>query len=105
MNITLPLNYQSILLLTLNCQDIILCLRIIRFYNTIFGSIGMDCVVSEQCYKGIISQRHHRKMTILWSIFWVHFMVFFGGPFFGHFPMIPLSNSMVKKSGSQIMTM
>ena len=37
----------------------------------------MDCVIGEQCYKEIISRRHHRKMTILWSIF--------SGPFYGHF--------------------
>ena len=32
-----------------------------------FGSIGMDCVISEPCYKGAILQRNYRKMTILWS--------------------------------------
>ena len=29
------------------------------------GSIGMDCVISEQCYKGTILQLCNRKMTIL----------------------------------------
>ena len=31
------------------------------------GSIGMDCVVSESCYRGTILQWNYRKITILWS--------------------------------------
>ena len=31
------------------------------------GSIGLDDVISELCYKATILQRNYRKMTILWS--------------------------------------
>ena len=30
------------------------------------GSIGMDRVISEPCYKETILQRNYRKMTIKW---------------------------------------
>ena len=32
-----------------------------------FGSIDMDSVISEPCYKGTGLQRNYRKMTISWS--------------------------------------
>ena len=28
--------------------------------------MGMDCAISELCYKGTILQTSHRKMTIPW---------------------------------------
>ena len=31
------------------------------------GSIGIDNAISEICYKGTITQRNFREMTILWS--------------------------------------
>ena len=46
-----------------------------------FGSIEMDCAISESCYKGKTLQRNDRKMTIEWS-----------------FPIIPLENYMVIKN-------
>ena len=55
---------------TVQCSPfIVLCL----------GAIGMDRVISEQCYKWKILQSNYRKMTI-----------------HGHFPIIPLENSMEK---------
>ena len=53
----------------------------------------MDCVISELCYKGIILQRNYRKLP------------FYKGvieklPFYGHFPIIPLQNSMAKRLGA-----
>ena len=32
-------------------------------YNTMYGFIGMDLIISEVCYKGTILQRNYRKMT------------------------------------------
>ena len=53
-----------------------------------FGSIEMDCAISESCYKGKTLQRNDRKTTMEWS-----------------FHIIPLENSMViKKLGSHNMT-
>ena len=37
------------------------------FITLCLGSIGMDHVVSEFCYKETILQSNYRKMTILWS--------------------------------------
>ena len=46
-------------------------------YNAMFGltlgSIGMDCVIRESCYKGTILQKNYRKII-----------------FYGHFPIIPM---------------
>ena len=55
------------------------------FFKTVnitlcLGSIGMDCIITETCYKGTILQKNYRKMTI------------------------PLSNFMVKIFGSPNMT-
>ena len=50
------------------------------FIMLCLGSIGMDHVISEPCYKGAILQRKYRKMTI--------------------FPKLPLYNSMVKHMGA-----
>ena len=33
-------------------------------YNTILEYIGMDCVISELCYKGTILQWNKRKLTM-----------------------------------------
>ena len=40
---------------------LIQCCAFIMLY---LGSIGMDCVRSESCYKGITLRRNYRKMTI-----------------------------------------
>ena len=37
------------------------------FIALCFGSIEMDHVISEPCYKRTILQWNYRKMTILWS--------------------------------------
>ena len=42
------------------------------------GSIGMDCVISELCYKGTILQRNYRKMTIKWSFYYNSLVKFHG---------------------------
>ena len=42
------------------------------------GSIGMDRVISELCYKGTILQRNYRKMTIKWSFSYNSFVKFHG---------------------------
>ena len=42
----------------------------------IFGSIEMDLVISEPCYKGTILQRNYRKMTIIWSFSYNSFVKF-----------------------------
>ena len=34
------------------------------FITHCLGSIGMDCVITETCYKGTILQKNYRKMTI-----------------------------------------
>ena len=36
------------------------------FIMLCLGSIGMDSVISESCYKGTILQMNYRKMTIKW---------------------------------------
>ena len=46
-------------------KDILL--RCSSFITLCLGSIIMDCVISETCYKGTILQKKYRKMTILWS--------------------------------------
>ena len=51
------------------------------------GSIGMDCVISELCYKGTILQSNDREMTISWSFSYNSF-----------------ENSLVKKIRSYNMT-
>ena len=40
------------------------------------GFIGMDRVISEQCYKGTILQKNYRKMTIKWSFSYNSFVKF-----------------------------
>ena len=40
------------------------------------GSIGMDCVIRELCYKGTLLQRNYRKMTIMSFDFMVIFLNF-----------------------------
>ena len=42
------------------------------------GSIGMDSVISESCYKRAILQRTDRKMTITWSFSYNSFVKFYG---------------------------
>ena len=56
----------------------------IPFIKLYLGSIGMDCVISESCYKGIILQRNYRKMTIKWPFSYNSFVKFHGK----HFPII-----------------
>ena len=36
------------------------------------GSLGMDRVISETCYKGTILQRNSRKMTINTHVHWTN---------------------------------
>ena len=48
------------------------------FIAQYLGSIGMDHVISESCYKGMILQRNYRKMTILWSFSYNPFVKFHG---------------------------
>ena len=44
-----------------------LAITLQSFYSNILGSIGMEGIISEWCYKGTILQRNYRKMTISWS--------------------------------------
>ena len=48
------------------------------FIMLYLGSIGMDCAISEPCYKGTILQRNYRKMTIKWSFSYNSFVKFHG---------------------------
>ena len=48
------------------------------FIMLCLGSIGMNCVVSEPCYKWTILQRNYRKMTILWSFSYNSYVIFYG---------------------------
>ena len=34
-------------------------------YKAIFWSIGMDCIISEPCYKETLLQSNYREMTIM----------------------------------------
>ena len=43
-----------------------------------WGSMGIDRVISELCYKGKILQRNFRTMTIAWSFFFNFFVKFDG---------------------------
>ena len=36
------------------------------FIAPYLGSIGIDCVISESCYKGTCYTKKYRKMTISW---------------------------------------
>ena len=56
------LSYLPLVLKLSDLKDIVQSL-----YNTMFGSIGTDCVINESCYKVTIIQRNYRKMTIVWS--------------------------------------
>ena len=42
------------------------------------GSIGMDHVISESCYKRTILQRNDRKMTMKWSFSYQFYVKFHG---------------------------
>ena len=42
------------------------------------GSIGVDHVISELCYKRIILQRNYNKRTIAWSFSYDSFVKFHG---------------------------
>ena len=48
------------------------------FIMLCFGSIEIDHVISELCYKGTILQKNYRKMTILWSFSYNSFVKFCG---------------------------
>ena len=48
------------------------------FKTPCLGSIRMDHVLSELCYKWTILQRTNRKMTILWSFSYKSFVKFYG---------------------------
>ena len=48
------------------------------FITLYLGSIGMDHVISESCYKGTILQRNDRKMTISWSFSYHYYVKFHG---------------------------
>ena len=41
-------------------------------------TIGMNCIISEPCYKGTLLQRKYRKMTISWSFSYNFFIKFRG---------------------------
>ena len=45
------------------------------------GFIGMGTAISESCYKGTISQRSYRKMTMKWSFFYNSFVKLHGKKF------------------------
>ena len=65
------------------------------FITLCLWSIGMDCVISESCYKGTILQRHYREMTMKWSFSYDSFVKFYEGiigkwAWKGHFPTILL---------------
>ena len=38
----------------------------------------MDCVIGEQCFKGIVLQRNYKKMTMKWSFSYNSFVKFNG---------------------------
>ena len=48
------------------------------FITLCSGSIGMDRVICEPCYKGTILQGHYRKMTMKWSFSYNSFVKFHG---------------------------
>ena len=48
------------------------------FITLYLGSIGVDRVISEPCYKGTILQMNYRKMTISWSFSYNSFVKFHG---------------------------
>ena len=54
------------------------CAAVQSLYNTIFKSIGMDCVISESCYNGKILHKNYRKMTFPWSFSCNSFVKFCG---------------------------
>ena len=56
------------------------------FITLCLGSIGMDCVISEWCYDGIVLQKNFRIMTILWSLSCNSFVKFQRGPGFEPHP-------------------
>ena len=41
------------------------------FITLYLGSKGIDCVISEPCYKGTISLRNYRIMTMKCSFFYI----------------------------------
>ena len=63
--------------ISLNFTEISL-IQYIPFIMLYLGSIGMDRVISEPCYKGTILQRNYRKMTIKWSFSYNSFVKFHG---------------------------
>ena len=40
------------------------------FITLSMGSMGMDHVISESCFRGTNLQWNYRKMTILWLVGW-----------------------------------
>ena len=52
------------LCIDLNILNLCLNIDTVQF---LYNAIGMDNVVNELYYKGTISQRNYRKMTISWS--------------------------------------
>ena len=65
-------------------------MTVLSLYNTpevlmlCLGSIGIDCVISELCYKGTIFQRNYGKMTTKWSFSYNSFEILRGRNFGSH---------------------
>ena len=53
-------------------------LELSPFIMQYLGTIGMDRVISELCYRWTILLRNFRKMTILWSFSYNSFVKFHG---------------------------
>ena len=66
----------------------------------------MGHVICELCFNGAILQRNYRKMTISWNctFFELYKEIIGKRPNFGHFPIISLYYSMVKKFWSHKIT-
>ena len=61
------------LCIDLNILNLCLNIDTVQF---LYNAIGMDNVVNELYYKGTISQRNYRKMTISWSFSYNSFVKF-----------------------------
>ena len=60
------------------------CLIEISFIKLYLVSIGMDLIITELCYKGIILQKNYRKVTILRPFSYNSFEKFHGNKFGSH---------------------
>ena len=61
------------------------------------GSIGMDCVKSELCYKGTILQRNYGKMTFARKFSYDPFVKFYSKKFGSHNMVILYPNPFYNK--------